>query len=84
MGCSGPMAYDLVDEVPGRAADSSAGDSANCRRNPDGCYSAPVADGTKRSVDGTDFPMRQRRCDCNRPVPMTIPIPIRPIPTAGC
>jgi hypothetical protein len=23
-------------------------------------------------------------CGCKRPVPMTIPIPIRPIPTAGC
>ena len=84
VGCSGPMACDWVDGAPERAVDNSVDDSANCHRIPDGQNNVRVADGTTRWADGTDFPTRQRRCGCNRHVPTTIPIPIRPIPTAGC
>lgn len=64
------------------ADDSSAGDSANCRRNRDGCCNTPDADDTKGAGDDKDFPILPRRSDCNKPVAIPNSIPNRPSPMA--
>jgi hypothetical protein len=65
-------------------ADSLADDSANCRHIREEHGKVLVADGTIRSADDKDFPIRPRLHGCNRPGVIPSSIPTRPIPKAGC
>ena len=66
------------------AGDNSAGDSPNCRRIRDGCYSTQDADDTKGAEGDMDFPTSPTRCDCNKRGLIPNSIPSRPNPMAGC
>jgi hypothetical protein len=72
------------DDCPdGSADDSWAADSPNFHRSRDGLDSRRDADDTTGSADDKDFPIRPRRCDCNRRGAIPNSIPSRPIPTVG-
>jgi len=65
-------------------ADSSADDSPNFRRIPDGLSNTRDAGDTTGSADDTDSdPILPTRRDCNRRGAIPNSIPSRPIPTAG-
>src|SRR5580693_1222712 len=66
------------------AGDNSAGDSPNCRRIRDGCYSTQDADDTKGAEGDMDFPTSPTRCDCNKRGLIPNSIPSLPNPMAGC
>jgi hypothetical protein len=79
-----PRADDSPEVLPGWEADSSAGDSANYRHIQDGCYTELAADDTRHVVDGKDFSIQPKRCDCSSTGAMSNSIPTPSIPRAGC